>query len=45
MSLPEMLPGISEALEDEDEEVEREVRSWVSEIEGILGESLEGMLG
>lgn len=42
--LPEMLPGISELLEDDDEDVEKEVRSWISEIEGILGESLEGML-
>ena len=42
--LPEMLPGISEALEDDDEEVEREVRRWVLRIEEVLGESLEGML-
>jgi U3 small nucleolar RNA-associated protein 10 len=42
--LPEMLPLISEGMEDEDEEVEAEVRGWVVEIEGILGESLDGML-
>lgn len=42
--LPEMLPFISEALEDDDEGVERETRRWVAIIEGVLGESLEGML-
>lgn len=42
--LPEMLPFISEGMEDDDEGVEREVRRWVVIIEGILGESLEGML-
>lgn len=42
--LPEMLPFISEGMEDEDEGVEREVRRWVVVIEGILGESLGGML-
>ena len=42
--LPEMLPFISEALEDDDETVEREVQRWVVNIEGILGESLNPML-
>ncbi|TKA26604.1 hypothetical protein B0A50_04712 [Salinomyces thailandicus] len=42
--LPEMLPFISEAQEDDDEEVERETLRWVRQIEEITGESLEGML-
>jgi U3 small nucleolar RNA-associated protein 10 len=42
--LPEMLPVISELLEDDNEEVERECLAWVKEIEGVTGESLEGML-
>ena len=42
--LPEMLPLISEALEDDDETVEKEVQTWVGAIEGILGESLNPML-
>ncbi len=42
--LPEMLPFISEALEDDDELVEKEVQKWVVGIEGILGESLDPML-
>ena len=42
--LPEMLPFISEALEDDDEMVEQEVQKWVVAIEGILGESLDPML-
>ncbi|KAJ8607836.1 hypothetical protein MRB53_040029 [Persea americana] len=42
--LPEMLPFVSELLEDEDGKVEREVLSWVSEMEEVTGESLEGML-
>lgn len=42
--LPEMLPFISEALEDDDEAVEKEVQRWVVGIEGILGESLDPML-
>ncbi|KAK4694480.1 U3 small nucleolar RNA-associated protein 10, partial [Lecanoromycetidae sp. Uapishka_2] len=42
--LPEMLPFISEALEDDDEEVERAVHSLVGRIEEILGESLTPML-
>ena len=42
--LPEMLPFISEALEDDDEGVEKEVQRWVVGIEGILGESLNPML-
>ena len=43
-SLPEMLPFISEALEDDDEAVEKEVQMWMVEIEGILGESIYSML-
>ena len=42
--LHEMLPFISEAMEDDDEEVETEVRRWVRIIEGIMGESLDAML-
>jgi len=42
--LPEMLPFISEAQEDDDEKVEREVGRWILKIEGILGESLDSML-
>lgn len=42
--LPEMLPAISEAQEDDSEAVEGEVLRWVREIEGVTGESLEGML-
>jgi U3 small nucleolar RNA-associated protein 10 len=42
--LPEMLPYISELMEDEDENVEREVRKWVKQIEGVLGEKLDDML-
>ena len=42
--LPEILPLISEVLEDDDEAVEREAQRWVVGIEGILGESLNPML-
>ena len=42
--LPEMLPFMAEALEDEDERVEKEVRSWVRDIEERTGESMDGML-
>jgi len=42
--LPEMLPYISELMEDEDETVEKEVRKWVKLIEDILGEKLDDML-
>jgi len=42
--LPEMLPFISELQEDDDEDVERETLVWIRQIEGVLGESLEGML-
>lgn len=42
--LPEMLPFISEVVEDDDEGVERETLRWIKGIEEILGESLEGML-
>ncbi|KAI5291138.1 snoRNA-binding rRNA-processing protein utp10 [Ascosphaera aggregata] len=42
--LPEMLPYISELMEDDDESVEKEVRKWVLEIEDILGEKLDDML-
>jgi U3 small nucleolar RNA-associated protein 10 len=39
-----MLPYISELMEDEDESVEKEVRKWVKQIEGVLGERLDDML-
>ena len=42
--LPEMLPYISELMEDEDERVEREARRWVKQIEDVLGERLDDML-
>ena len=42
--LPEMLPYISEAQEDDDENVERETHRWIVGIEGVLGESLNSML-
>ena len=42
--LPEMLPFISEGMEDDDESVELEVRNWIRQIEGILGESVGPML-
>ncbi|KAI8932600.1 hypothetical protein NX059_010104 [Plenodomus lindquistii] len=42
--LPEMLPFISELREDDDEIVERETQRWISGVEEVLGESLEGML-
>jgi U3 small nucleolar RNA-associated protein 10 len=42
--LPEMLPYISELMEDEDESVEKEVRRWVLAIEEVLGEKLDDML-
>ena len=42
--LPEMLPFISELQEDDDEIVESETKGWIGKIEGILGESLDGML-
>jgi U3 small nucleolar RNA-associated protein 10 len=42
--LPEMLPFISELREDDDEMVERETQRWISMVEEILGEDLEGML-
>ena len=42
--LPEMLPHISELMEDDDENVEREVRKWVLMIEEVLGEKLNDML-
>lgn len=42
--LPEMLPYISELMEDEDENVEKEVRRWVLKIEEVLGEKLDDML-
>ena len=42
--LPEMLPYISELMEDEDEGVEKEARRWVKQIEGVLGERLDDML-
>lgn len=42
--LPEMLPFISEAREDDDEMVERETQRWISKIEEKLGEDLDAML-
>ncbi|KAH8703156.1 putative SSU processome component Utp10 [Talaromyces proteolyticus] len=42
--LPEMLPFISELMEDEDEQVEKEAIKWVRSIEDILGEKLDDML-
>jgi U3 small nucleolar RNA-associated protein 10 len=42
--LPEMLPFITELLEDDNEQVERETRAWIRVVEDVLGESLEGML-
>ena len=42
--LPEMLPFISELREDDDEMVERETQRWITSVEEILGEDLEGML-
>lgn len=42
--LSQMLPFIAEAMEDDDEGVEREVRKWVRIIEEILGESISSML-
>lgn len=41
--LSEMLPAISEGMEDE-ERVEMEVRKWVKQIEEILGEDIGPML-
>lgn len=40
----EMLPFISEAMEDDDEAVEREVQRWKSDMENVLGEPLDPML-
>ena len=40
-----MLPFINELQEDDDEDVERETLDWIREIEGILGESVNDMLG
>ena len=42
--LPQMLPFISEGLEDDDDEVETEMQRWIVGIESILGESLTPML-
>jgi U3 small nucleolar RNA-associated protein 10 len=42
--LPEMLPFISELREDDDEVVERETQRWITMMEEILGEDLEGMM-
>ncbi|KAL9095081.1 MAG: hypothetical protein Q9165_002684 [Trypethelium subeluteriae] len=42
--LPEMIPYISELQEDDDEVVEKGVHRWIQQIEGVLGESLDGML-
>ena len=42
--LPEMVPYISELQEDDDEVVEKETHRWIQQIEGVLGEGLDGML-
>ncbi|KAI9660514.1 MAG: snoRNA-binding rRNA-processing protein utp10 [Bathelium mastoideum] len=42
--LPEMVPYISELQEDDDEVVEKEAHRWIHQIEGVLGEGLDGML-
>jgi U3 small nucleolar RNA-associated protein 10 len=42
--LPQMLPIISELLEDDDEAVEVQTRKWVREVEEITGESMDSML-
>ncbi|GAB7361833.1 hypothetical protein MBLNU230_g1875t1 [Neophaeotheca triangularis] len=42
--LPQMIPPISEGQEDEDENVERLVMAWVTDIEEVTGESLQEML-
>jgi U3 small nucleolar RNA-associated protein 10 len=42
--LPEMLPFITDLLEDDDEKIERETRAWIRTAEEILGENLENML-
>jgi U3 small nucleolar RNA-associated protein 10 len=42
--LPEMLPFITDLLEDDDERIERETRAWIRSAEEILGENLENML-
>ncbi|KAF2423501.1 U3 small nucleolar RNA-associated protein 10 [Tothia fuscella] len=39
--VPEMLPFVSELLEDEEGDVEREAKRWVGRVEELLGESLE----
>lgn len=42
--LPEMMPYVSEALEDDDPEVEVAVRNMLSLLEQISGESMEEYL-
>lgn len=42
--LPQMIPPISEGQEDEDENVEKLVMAWVTDIEEVTGESLQDML-
>lgn len=42
--LPQMLPFISELLEDDEEDVVAETGKWIRAIEGVLGESLYAML-
>jgi U3 small nucleolar RNA-associated protein 10 len=42
--LPEMLPFITDLLEDDDEKIERETRAWIRTAEEVLGENLENML-
>ncbi|KAF2103712.1 hypothetical protein NA57DRAFT_30322 [Rhizodiscina lignyota] len=42
--LSQMLPVINEAQEDGDEEVERQTKRWIKELEKTMGESIAGML-
>ncbi|KAF3933603.1 hypothetical protein ABW19_dt0207210 [Dactylella cylindrospora] len=42
--LPETMPVIAELMEDDDEEVEREVQRLIVVVEGYYGESLESLL-
>ncbi|KAF1981490.1 SSU processome component Utp10 [Aulographum hederae CBS 113979] len=42
--LPEILPFLSEAMDDDDERVEREVARWKKVLEEVLGERVDGYL-
>jgi U3 small nucleolar RNA-associated protein 10 len=42
--LSQMLPFISEAQEDGDEEVEKKTRQWIKKLEDTIGEGISGML-